>query len=120
MPPPEVGANEGSHSHREHKSIRQHTPAILLCRGMLILFAETPPVIWKQNHSTSFEKLKDILRRSMLLCIRRALLGVFKNFEKVSHDPRYVVFKNHNAARFGVQDLVGVSISYRELDTAIS
>ncbi len=30
LSPLQVGANEGSRSHREHKSIRQDTPAILL------------------------------------------------------------------------------------------
>ncbi len=56
----------------------------------------------------------------MPLCIRRALLGIFKNLQKVSYDPSYVVFENHNAARFAVQDLVAVGIYYRELDTTVS
>src|SRR5258708_5216802 len=40
--PGETGANEGSRSHREHKSIRQDTPAILLCHAMVSPIAVTP------------------------------------------------------------------------------
>ncbi len=40
-----IGSNEGIRSHREHKSIRQDTPAILLCHTMVILMAETRSAI---------------------------------------------------------------------------